>query len=274
MVKAKILNLIFKNSIKLFNRKDEVYRNNKLKSFLIENNIFLPIDCITVQKVYNYLNNINKIPVCETCFKKLEFKGFWKKRAYNKSCSNKCKQIRLGKMHMGKNNTAFRMSIETRKKWKNKLSNSLKKSIKEGKFIPNITNSWCKSRCEIIINNKIVKTRSTWEAFFYIVNNHLKYEKIIIPYNFNGIERCYIVDFVDEKNKILYEIKPDSLKNNLLVKTKIKYAKKWCKKNKYQFQIISNDWFYENFKKHKNLILNQPSSDKIYKNLNQFNNEN
>lgn len=141
-----------------------------------------------------------------------------------------------------------------------------------------MTNSWAKSRCHIIFerNDNIVKlkTRSSWEAFFQLVNTNLVYEKVVIPYKLNGEERNYIVDFVDYENKVLYEIKPKSERNTKIVKTKKKYAIKWSRANKYTYKVISDDWFHENYDKYSHLINNQPDFDKMYRNLKQFKNEN
>jgi hypothetical protein len=122
------------------------------------------------------------------------------------------------------------MTEETFKSMCEKNSIRMKLNIREGKFIPNITNSWSNSRCNIsfVRDGQIInmKTRSTWEAYFQLFNTHLLYEKIIIPYLYNNIEHNYIVDFVDFDNKIIYEIKPLSNKNTDRVKVKAKFAKK------------------------------------------------
>jgi hypothetical protein len=113
--------------------------------------------------------------------------------------------------------------IKTPKKWK--------KNIREGRFIPNVTNSWANSKCEVQLQrgDEVVKikTRSSWEAYFQLFNTNLLYEKLIIPYQYLGDEFNYIVDFVDLKDWILYEIKPLSNKDNDKVKSKIYYAKKY-----------------------------------------------
>lgn len=44
------------------------------------------------------------------------------------------------------------MTEESIKAAKEKLSNKLKNAIKNGKFTPNVTNSWCHSKISIGIN--------------------------------------------------------------------------------------------------------------------------
>ena len=117
-----------------------------------------------------------------------------------------------------------------------------------------------------------MKTRSTWEAYFQLFNTNLIYEKVVIPYLYKDIEHNYIVDFVDYENKILYEIKPLSNKDNEIVKVKTKYGRRWCKLNGYKYVLITDKWFVENY--NENLVIGQPDEVKIIKNLRQFKNEN
>ena len=149
------------------------------------------------------------------------------------------------------------------------MLNKIQKKILSGEFTPCITNSWCHSRIETLINDKIVKHRSSWESFFHIKNSNLEYEKIRIPYIFENIEHNYIVDFVDEENKILYEIKPRSEKTKRKNKIKRKYAIQWANKNKYVYKIIEDEWFFNNYD--EKLIEEQPNKEKLLKNLKQFN---
>ena len=87
--------------------------------------------------------------------------------------------------------------------------------------------------------------------------------------------RNYIVDFVDEENKILYEIKPLFETDKKLNKDKEKYAKLWCKDNNYKYILITEEYFSNNI----NLILKiKVSNKKLKKAISYFkrvhNNEN
>lgn len=184
----------------------------------------------------------------------------------------RCNYSSISNRQRGENNTSHRMSDETFKSMCLKNSIKMKLNIKEGRFIPNITNSWAKSRCEIeFYRNDILikmKTRSTWDAYFQIHNPNLIYEKVIIQYKYNKQEHNYIVDFVDFENKIIYEIKPTSNLDNKKNISKIKYAKKWCKTNGYRFLIIKESWFKKNYNEQN--IVGQPCEEKMRRNLKQF----
>ncbi len=190
-----------------------------------------------------------------------------------KFCSNsECNYKSISQRQSGENNTCHRMSEETFKSMCLKNSIKMKKNIKEGRFLPNITNSWAKSRCEIQFyrNNDLIqiKTRSTWDAYFQIFNTDLIYESLIIQYKFNRIEHNYIVDFVDYNNKIIYEIKPSSNISDRKNQAKIRYAKKWCKSNGYTFVLIKDSWFKKNYD--EKIVIGQPCEEKMKRNLKQF----
>jgi hypothetical protein len=110
---------------------------------------------------------------------------------------------------------------------KSRIENStiMLQKIASGEFTPNISNSWTHWDAEIIIDNKSKKFRSSWEACFYMSNPNLLYEKLRLPYlDKMGTIRTYIADFYDDKNNILYEIKPISV---------------WPAKNEKMQQIIN-----------------------------------
>lgn len=131
---------------------------------------------------------------------------------------------------------------------KENQSNRIKKLIKDGVFTPPITNTWTHWNSIYYYNKKEYKFRSSWEAAFWSVDKDLEFETLRIPYIYLNKEHTYIVDFIDRKNKIVYEVKPD---NKYLKKEKIKeqYLIEWCKKNNYNYKLISNSWFYENYNK-------------------------
>ncbi len=148
-----------------------------------------------------------------------------------------------------KNPRHKRSDVDWQKTYK-KLSEIMKEKIKNGEFTPCITNSWANSRAKISINGTDKSYRSTWEAVFQILNPTLLFEKIRIPYISpkDNKEHIYIIDFVDEENKLLYEIKPKSQINDVTL-AKEKYAVEWSLVNGYQYIIISDDWFKENANK-------------------------
>lgn len=124
-----------------------------------------------------------------------------------------------------------------------KLSGILKQKILNGTFTPCITNSW--TRWDIFANKNgfSKKFRSSWEAFFWLLGEDLEYEKVRIPYVFDGKEKIYIVDFVSHSKKELYEIKPNKQVVGDLNMAKFDAAKKWCLEKGYSFLIIDDSWF-------------------------------
>lgn len=168
----------------------------------------------------------------------------------------------------GYKNNWFKVSEKRKKEIAKETSIRLKRMISDGTFTPCVTNSWAKSRCIIKVNNKIIKCRSSWDAYFQLKNSYLEYEKIRIPYTYKNKISNYIIDFVDYENKILYEIKPDSFRETDKNLAKFKAAITWCKNNNYEFKIIGNDWFNNNYD--EKLLSNQPDEIKMKRLLKQF----
>lgn len=152
---------------------------------------------------------------------------------------------------------------ESFKRARSKMSIIMKDKILSGEFTPNITNSWTKWNSYVIIKGERKKFRSGWEAIFYLSNLEMEYEKIRIPYIFKEKSHVYIVDFVDFRNKILYEVKPTSLrKEGSVVSAKENAADVWATENGYVYEIITEDWFKNNYEK-INLENNQHLKDKL-----------
>ena len=128
-----------------------------------------------------------------------------------------------------------------------KMSKLMKLKILNGEFTPCITNSWTHWKSFVCIDGEIKKFRSNWDAVFWLLNKEtVEYETLRILYNFDGKERVYIVDFYDKKNKISYEIKPKSLKNNSQNIAKEKSLIKYCQDNGIEYKSISDEWFKKN----------------------------
>lgn len=138
--------------------------------------------------------------------------------------------------------------------YKKERSDWLKKRIENGEWTPQVRNYYTHSR-SIMLGKKF---RSSWEAMFYKLNNHLEYETLRIPYiNENNENHIYIVDFVDHKNKNVFEIKPSvqmSKENNILKKESLL---SWCENNGYAYFDISEKYFYI----YKDVINNLELSD-------------
>lgn len=269
--KKKIYDFLFgslKNKNKFLNNKNT---DESLKYWLDINYIKIDDLDVNVENVYFFLSGMNEEDrTCKICGKKTKFIGIRNRKIYNDFCSDDCLYKYRSQNQIGDLNNVYKMDYDTKEKWKKKISDIMKNNIKNNKFTPNITNSWCRSKIKTIINNKTINHRSSWEAFFHLVNNELLYEKKRIEYYYENNRHNYIVDFIDEKNKILYEVKPNSEKTKLKNKCKRNAAIEWCKNNNYTYKVISDDWFKNNYIKYKHLIKNQPNEHELLRKLKQF----
>ena len=270
--KDRIYDLINENRFSIFNNKNK--EKNFLK-FLNDNNIHLPIDEYSLMKVISFLKNVNIKCGIEGCKNNRVFEGIRNNNrtefGFKKFCSSQCENKGRSIRQRGSNNTCHRMTEESFKSMCEKNSIIMKRKIKNGEFTPNITNSWNYGTSYLMINDKKVKYRSSWEAFFHLCNKDLEYEKLRIEYVHDNENHNYIVDFIDTNNKKLYEIKPISQLDNPIVKSKEMFCTKWCEKNEYELILITDEWFIENFNKNKQLLENQPDGENILKKLKKFN---
>lgn len=113
-------------------------------------------------------------------------------------------------------------------------SETMKRKIADGSFTPNITNSWTNWEAIIEIEDGTIKKfRSSWEACFWFCNQHLQFENIRVPCN----NRCYIIDFYDDVQNIIYELKPKSRYNIEI--DKMTALINYCAENSITFKWIN-----------------------------------
>lgn len=179
-------------------------------------------------------------------------------------CDLKCRN-EYYKLH---NNYKSKLPSEVNR-LKKKQSYSIKQKIKNGIFTPNIVNSLTRKSfsCEEYPSYKF---RSSWELIFWYVNkdtfDYSSYEKVRIPYiDEKGEEHSYIIDFVDENNKILYEIKPKAKENDIRNVLKREEAERWCLTNDYKFVIINEDYFLNLIKNNIDFSFLGNKKDKVIK---------
>jgi|694.fasta_scaffold09700_10 hypothetical protein len=191
---------------------------------------------------------------CGTTYKKA-------KNSIKRYCTQKCWTLNgdyvhseVTKQKIRNTNSVVHSSIEFKEKHKqtylnarHKQSETMKRKIANGEFTPCITNSWTRWKAQLNINGTIKKFRSMWEAAFYSLNTHLQYEVTRIPYIIDNNSHTYIVDFTDNTNKILYEIKPKSLVEHPRNIVKQTAAQNWCKNMGYSYVVIDDDWYISNF---------------------------
>jgi hypothetical protein len=221
-----------KNSTVYFSKKYNMYFFN-IKGSKVKSTLYRYLGSDQEYLNYHIENNLGKTE-CPGCKKKMLFQDVFGKNYFAREyCSASCYwESLVGKV--------------APEDLRIKHSNSMKELISKGKFTPNITNSWARSKTKVIINGEEKFVRSSWEAVFWALNQDFMYETVRVKYiDTNQKERNYIVDFYSKENNCLYEIKPKSeigKPNNIL---KEKYALKYCKKNNMNYLIIDEDYFIE-----------------------------
>jgi len=233
---------------------DRVIRNLKeIGGFKIPENI------LNIYDLLLYLDENGGRCSLEGCSNNKKIKS-GRKWILNDFCSYECSCLSFSKKQTF-DNTSKRMTKESKESMREKLSHIVRQKILDGKFTPCVTNSWARSKINVLIKGTVYKVRSSWEAFFYILNPNLIYESLRITYfdPNKGIYRNYIVDFFDPEGRKLYEIKPNSRMDFCISKKEA--ADKWCSENKFDFIYITEEWLKKNYD--RSLIIDQPDFLKI-----------
>lgn len=117
-------------------------------------------------------------------------------------------------------------------------SDEVKSRILSGKFTPKTTN---RRTDRSKLKKHGISFRSSWEIKFYEMmlakGIELDYETIRIPYTKGAVSHVYIPDFVDEENKIIYEVKPSTLIESVYDKEHAAII--WCKEHGYEYKYIT-----------------------------------
>jgi hypothetical protein len=116
-----------------------------------------------------------------------------------------------------------------------KQSISMKALIADGKFTPPITNTWTHWNAHVQVGESVYRFRSSWEACFWLCNQHCVYETIRVKTN----KRTFVNDFFDPINNICYEIKPRS-RYNIEIE-KMTALQNYCAENKIRFIWINEN---------------------------------
>jgi hypothetical protein len=147
-------------------------------------------------------------------------------------------RVKYSEGRMGYKNPMF--GVEHTEEYKKEQSDRMKTKILSGEFTPNTNNRL--THYEVVFNNK--KWRSSWEAVFHYLYPEYEYEKLRIPYEFNGEKYIYIVDFVDHNNKIAVEVKPIELFKDAKTSAKFAALELWCKENGYIAKKFTQNEIY------------------------------
>jgi hypothetical protein len=140
---------------------------------------------------------------------------------------------KISKANSGKNNGMY--GHKHSDDYKLNASNTMKAKILSGEFTPNTNNR--NTHWESTLDN--IKYKSSWEVLYKYHNPNAEYEKLRIEYNDNGNNRIYIVDFIDHSNKIIAEIKPESLCSGDNFNNKQIALQKYAKEIGYSVLIVT-----------------------------------
>lgn len=253
--KNDIVRQLDEESCNLFFYKLHIKKNGNTicKNKLCDN--ILKYDSFSYKAGYKFFNQSGFRKYCPKCVKQ----KVWMYKKYNDkdynyinkkiSCSRYkflnskkgkeyCKSVGLKNSKNMKRYFLTNKGKEQIKKSSEKTSKILKDKILRGLFTPNITNSFTHWTSKIDVNGSTKKFRSSWEACFWLSNNTLEYESLRVPYiDSIGNNKTVIVDFIDESNNIVYEIKPK--KYFLIQKEKMDAIVKYCIRNTLKFKWIN-----------------------------------
>lgn len=179
-----------------------------------------------------YYDGIHPVCACGCLNKLRRHKGGFPKfiSGHNSKIKNPMEGLK-GKLNP---NYGKKRSKEAKKKY----SLAAIKRIKE-----NNLGSGYPYKCEYVLNkhtNEMEFMHSSWEKIFleWSYLNDIKITKkhnIVIDYEYKSNFKKYFPDFLDLKNKTIYEIK-GQMKD--IDKVKIRFAKSWCLHNGYEFKVI------------------------------------
>lgn len=153
-----------------------------------------------------------------------------------------------------------RFGIISTQETKGKQSDSMKKLIVDGDFTPNIHNSH--THWQVEYNNQ--KYRSSWEAFFHHFNQEYEYETLRIPYNIEGKDKIYIVDFVNHDTKHVVELKPMCRVNGKVEQSKEECLIEWCYLNEYTYDTLTEEYITDNIHRLGDNVFDEETTRKLH----------
>lgn len=255
-----------------------ILKNEKLVSFVDSLLSKYQVDISKISMcIFLEANPGYQIPTCKMCDSKVMFLNH--RDGYSKWCSIACTRKDSSKVPIEKQkrtqqamhakvrelldnpDSDYRAKIsKASKEYNNRpevrayRSNLVKDKIKDGSWTPCVTNSWTKWKISV----HGYKFRSSFEGIFYIKHalensEHIEYESLRIPYiNDKGLNKTYIVDFIDKVNKCVYEIKPKSLSETVNNSLKRDALLLWCKETGYKYFEIDEYIIFQYAKTLKN----------------------
>jgi len=163
-------------------------------------------------------------------------KGLKGSYPYSSPCSDATKR-KISEKNQGERNGMYGTVMSAEKKQeKSQLMHAM---ILAGTFTPNSNNR--NTHWDAEYNGK--KYRSSWEALYQYINPVAEYEKFRIEYMLDGKNKIYIVDFIDNVNKLVIEVKPRELCVGDKFNAKINALTGWATTNNYAILIVDKEWF-------------------------------
>lgn len=121
---------------------------------------------------------------------------------------------------------------------KKEQSEMMKQLILSGEFTPNTNNR--NTHWDAQFDGK--QYRSSWEALYQYMNPVAKYETFRIIYELYDNTHVYIVDFIDEVNRIVVEVKPKEMCSGDKFDAKMKALYNWANNNEYSVLLVDRKW--------------------------------
>jgi very-short-patch-repair endonuclease len=143
---------------------------------------------------------------------------------------------KISKKNSGSNNGMYGVKMSPSDKEFRSLL--MREKILEGTFTPNSNNR--NTHWNATLDG--TKYRSSWEALYQFINEFAEYEKLRIQYELNSKNHVYIVDFVDNHNKLVIEVKPKELCSGEKFTAKIYSLREWAKNNGYDVLLVDKEW--------------------------------
>lgn len=149
-------------------------------------------------------------------------------------------KLKISIANSGEKNGMYGVKMTDEKK--KEKSAMMQQLILTGKFTPNSNNR--NTHWDAELDGK--KYRSSWEALYQYINPSAQYEDFRIEYQHNNMTKIYIVDFIDNEQKLLIEVKPKEFCNGDIFNAKMYSLKKWADENLYTILLVDQYWLVNN----------------------------
>lgn len=145
-------------------------------------------------------------------------------------------KLKISIANSGENNGMF--GVKKTDEQKKAQSEMMKQMILNGEFTPNTNNR--NTHWDSKLDGKMY--RSSWEALYQYMNPVATYEKFRLEYELHDKIHVYIVDFIDEVNRVVVEVKPREMCTGDKFDAKMKALHSWADNNEYTVLIVDKEW--------------------------------